>query len=168
MNEWMMNDDDPKRFCDFFFIEINFRWNKHIQFSKICEKLFSIGKKSDFKFQNRGYFGQKNMPQISWNFGHNYFTERWFTIFRQKISKTFLSGQKSNFKFQNRGYFAKKNLSQMSWNFGHNYFTERWFTIFRQKISKTFLSGQKSNFNFQNRGYFAKKKCFANLLKLQS
>ena len=39
----------------FFFIEINFRWKKYIQFSKICEKLFSIGKKSDFKFQNRGY-----------------------------------------------------------------------------------------------------------------
>ena len=77
------------------------------------QKLFSIGKKSDFKFQNRGYFGQKNIPQISWNFGHNYFTERWFTIFRQKISKTFLNGQKSNFKSQNRGYFGKKILRKV-------------------------------------------------------
>ena len=105
---WLMKE---KVSLIFFFSEIKSTWKKIAVFSKICEKLFSIGKKYDFKFQNRGYFGQKNMPQISWNFGHNYFTERWFTIFRQKISKTFLSGQKSNFKFQNRGYFGLKKYS---------------------------------------------------------
>ena len=120
--KWSESEVRQKRFSDFFllFIEIKSRWKKFAVFSKICEKLFSIGKKSDFKFQNRGYFVKKNIPQISWNFGHNYFTERWFMIFRQKISKTFLSGQKSNFNFQNRGYFAKKNVPQICWNFSHN------------------------------------------------
>ena len=32
-------------------------------------KTFFFRKKSNFKFQNRGYFG-KNVPQNSWNFGH--------------------------------------------------------------------------------------------------
>ena len=114
---WMIQKVSP---IFFFFIEIKSRWKKFAVFSKICEKLFSIGKKSDFKFQNRGYFGQKNMPQISWNFGHNYFTERWFTVFRQKISKTFSSGQKSNFNFKIGGILPKKNIPQISWNFRHN------------------------------------------------
>ena len=64
---------ETKKVLWFFlvFIEIKSRWKKIAVFSKICEKLFSIGKKSDFKFQNRGYFPKKNVPQISWNFGHN-------------------------------------------------------------------------------------------------
>ena len=106
-----------KRFSDFFllFIEIKSRWKKFAVFSKICEKLFSIGKKSDFKFQNRGYFVKKNIPQISWNFGHNYFTERWFMIFRQKISKTFLSGQKSNFNFQKHKKIQRTKKKKKKW-----------------------------------------------------
>ena len=37
----------------------------------VFRKTFSIGKKSDFKFQNRGILWKKNVPQICWNFGHN-------------------------------------------------------------------------------------------------
>ena len=65
----MMNDDDddPKMFSDFLgvFSEIKFRWNKCAEFWKILKKLFFSGKKSNFKFQNRGYFGKKNVPQNS-------------------------------------------------------------------------------------------------------
>ena len=52
---------DQKRFSDFLgvFSEIKFRWNKCAAIWKICEKHFFTGKKSDFKFQNRGYFGKK-------------------------------------------------------------------------------------------------------------
>ena len=50
-----------KMFSDFLgvFLEIRFRWNKCAAIWKICEKHFFTGKKSDFKFQNRGYFGKK-------------------------------------------------------------------------------------------------------------
>ena len=53
---------DQKMFSDFLgvFSEIRFRWNKCAAIWKICEKHFFTGKKSDFKFQNRGYFGKKN------------------------------------------------------------------------------------------------------------
>jgi len=59
--------NDPKMFSDFLgvFLEFKFRWKKCAVFWKICEKLFFSGKKSNFKFQNRGYFGKKNVPQIS-------------------------------------------------------------------------------------------------------
>ena len=73
----MMNDDDDddekKMFSDFlvFFLEIKFRWKKFPVFWKIWETLFLPEKKSNFKFLNRRYFGEKNVPQISWNFGHN-------------------------------------------------------------------------------------------------
>ena len=53
------------------FSEIKFRWNKCAAIWKICEKHFFTGKKSDFKFQNRGYFRKKNVPQNLSNFGHN-------------------------------------------------------------------------------------------------
>ena len=36
----------------------------------VFRKTFSIGKKSNFNFQNRGYFVKKNIPQMCWNFGH--------------------------------------------------------------------------------------------------
>ena len=72
----MMNDDDdddPKMFSDFLgvFSELKFRWNKCAEFWKILKKLFFCGKKSNFKFQNPGYFGEKNVLQNSLNFGHN-------------------------------------------------------------------------------------------------
>ena len=56
-----------KKFSDFFdfFLELKFRWEKFAVFWKIFEKLFFSGKKSNFKFQNPGYFGEKNVPQIS-------------------------------------------------------------------------------------------------------
>ena len=64
----MMNDDDEtKMFSDFFifFLEIKFGWKKFAVFWKILKNLFFCGKKSNFNFQNRGYFGGKNVPQIS-------------------------------------------------------------------------------------------------------
>ena len=69
-----------------------------------------IVKKSNFKFQKWCYLSKKNIPKISWNFGHNYFIERWFSIFRQKISKTFLSRQKSNFTSKIGGILGKKKF----------------------------------------------------------
>ena len=57
----MMKNDEKKMFSDFLgvFLEIKFRWNKCAEFWKILKKLFFSGKKSNFKFQNRGYFGKK-------------------------------------------------------------------------------------------------------------
>ena len=75
-------------------------------FQQKISQTFLSGKKSNFNFQNRGYFREKNVPQISLNFGHNQFIVRSLTIFQQLFSKSFLSRQKSNFNFQNRGYFG--------------------------------------------------------------
>ena len=78
----MMNDDDddPKMFRKFLetrhtfstpkvifliFLEIKFTWKKFAVFWKILKNLFFCGKKSNLNFQNRGYFGKKNVPQIS-------------------------------------------------------------------------------------------------------
>ena len=118
-------------------------------------KTFLFGKYSNFNFQNRGYFGQKNIPQISWNLGHGFFIERWFTILRQKISKKISSGKKSNLNFQNRGYFGKKifcKFLQTSVIIS----LKRGYLRYFSKIFHFFLSWQKSNFKFQNRGYFGK------------
>ena len=51
----------PKRFPDFCskFYQIKFTAYKSSVFWKICEKLFLSEKKSNFKFQNRGYFPKK-------------------------------------------------------------------------------------------------------------
>ena len=38
---------------------------------KKFQKIFLSGRKSNFKFQNRGYFGKKNIPQFFLNFCHN-------------------------------------------------------------------------------------------------
>ena len=43
-----------------FFLEIYFRWKKCAVFWEICEKLFFSEKKSNFKFENLGYFEKKN------------------------------------------------------------------------------------------------------------
>ena len=52
------------------FCHMKFRWTYFFPiWKKNAEKILS-GKKSNFKFQNRGYFGKKNSPQIFWNFGH--------------------------------------------------------------------------------------------------
>ena len=75
---WMMNDqwwwmmNDPKMFRKFletsFIISLK---KENLPYLAVFRKTFFIGKYSNFNFQNRGYFGQKNIPQISWNFGHN-------------------------------------------------------------------------------------------------
>ena len=85
---------------------MKFRWTYFFPIWKKNAEKFLSGKKSNIKFQNRGYFGEKNVPQISLNFGHNQFIVRSLTIFQQLFSKSFLSRQKSNFNFQNRGYFG--------------------------------------------------------------
>ena len=56
-----------KSFSDFLgvFIEMKFRWNKCAVIWKICEKLFFSGKKSNFKFENWGYF-EKNDQIPHW------------------------------------------------------------------------------------------------------
>ena len=61
------DDDETKMFSDFFifFLEIKFTWKKFAVFWKILKNLFFCGKKSNLNFQNRGYFGEKNVPQIS-------------------------------------------------------------------------------------------------------
>ena len=45
----------------FVFLEIKFWWKKFAVFWKICEKIFFSGKKSNFKFENRGYFEKKKL-----------------------------------------------------------------------------------------------------------
>ena len=52
-----------KSFSDFLgvFSETKFRWNKCAKIWKICEKLFFNGKKSNFKFENTGYFEKKKL-----------------------------------------------------------------------------------------------------------
>ena len=51
----------PKKFLWFLwkFTEMKFRWKKFAVFWKILKNLFFCGKKSNFNFQNRGYFGKK-------------------------------------------------------------------------------------------------------------
>ena len=75
-------------------------------FQQKISKTFLSGQKSNFNFQNRGYFGQKK-------YSVNFFKLQSQLVYRKvikhisaKIFKKFLSGQKSNFNFQNRGYFG--------------------------------------------------------------
>ena len=56
----MMMNDEKKMFSDFFFLEIKFGWNKFSGKKKMLKKLFFCGKKSNFKFQNPGYFGSNS------------------------------------------------------------------------------------------------------------
>ena len=60
---WWMVEKKVLRFRSKF-VQMKFRLYKCAEFWKICEKLFFTGKKSNFKFQNRGYFRTKNVPQI--------------------------------------------------------------------------------------------------------
>ena len=114
-----------KGFSDFlgFFLETKFRQKKCVVFWKIFEKLFFSGKKSNFKFQNGGYFGEKNLNPhgqqalFSMKKGFSdflgFFLEIKFrykkcAVFWEIFEKLFLSGKKSNSKFQK------------SWNSGSN------------------------------------------------
>ena len=57
----MMNDDDdPKMFSDFFFFRNKVWIEKNCGILENLEKTFFTGKKSNFNFQNWGYFGKKN------------------------------------------------------------------------------------------------------------
>jgi len=82
----------------------------------VFRKTFSIGKKSNFNFQNRGYFLEKNNPpkKFLWFFYFFYRNKpqvkKKYPIF-ENFSKKFSIGKKSDFKFQNRGYFVKKKYA---------------------------------------------------------
>ena len=70
----MMNDDDDDEKKMFFklaeILLILSSEKEKIFVLAVFWKTFSIGKKSNFNFQNRGYFVKKNIPQMCWNFGH--------------------------------------------------------------------------------------------------
>ena len=76
---------------------------------KICrilenlQKTFFTGKKSDFNFQNPGYFGQKKFPFFFF-FRKKVLMEKIWGIL-ENLQKLFLVEKKSDFKFQNREYF---------------------------------------------------------------
>ena len=64
---WWMVEKNVLRFCSKFF-QMKLTAYKCAVFWKICEKLFFTGKKSDSKFENRGYFVVKKVPLIFWFF----------------------------------------------------------------------------------------------------
>ena len=66
-----MNDDEQKMFFKLaeILLIISSEKEKFLVLA-VFRKTFSIGKKSNFNFQNRGYFVKKNIPQMCWNFGH--------------------------------------------------------------------------------------------------
>ena len=98
---------DPKRFVDFFvFYRNKLQVNFFLPISKNLRKTFFIGKKSDFKFQNRGFLGAKNVLEICWSFTHKFF---FVFLFLAVLRKTVLIRKKSDFKFQNRGEKESKS-----------------------------------------------------------
>ena len=73
-------------------------------FFENLRKTFSIGKKSDFKFQNRGMMMiQKGSLTFLFFYRNEVQVEKNLPFF-ENMRKTFSIGQKSDFKFQNRGY----------------------------------------------------------------
>ena len=90
----------------------------HVISAKISKTLLS-GKKSDFKFKNRGYFGKK-MFRKSFETSLIISLEKDNFPYLAVLRKTFLIGKYSNFNFQNRGYFGEKNIPQSSSNFGQS------------------------------------------------
>ena len=97
-----------KSFCDFFFIEIKFRWNKHIQFSKICEKNFLSEKNPTSSFKIGGIWWSKKVLWFFYFFFRKKLQVNFFLPIFENLRKTFSFGKKSDFKFQNREYFVKK------------------------------------------------------------
>ena len=69
MNEWMMNEKKMFFKLAEILLIISSEKEKFLVLA-VFRKTFSIGKKSNFNFQNRGYFVKKNIPQMCWNFGH--------------------------------------------------------------------------------------------------
>ena len=53
----------------FYFLKINFRWNKFFSISKIVTSLFLSMKKIDFKVEIRNFCGKKVL-WFCWNFAH--------------------------------------------------------------------------------------------------
>ena len=134
---------------------MKFRVNKCAKiWKKNAEKNLS-GKKSNFNFQNRGYFRKKIIRK-------SFETSVIISLKNEKfpilgvLCKTFFIGKKSNFNFQNRGYFRKKIIRK-------SFETSVIISLKKEKfpilgvLCKTFFIGKYSNFNFQNRGYFVKK-----------
>ena len=72
MNEWWMNDE-KKMFSDFY--ENLQKWSlgekKFANFGKSWKNFFLLEKNPTSSFKIGGILGKKNVPQISWNFGHN-------------------------------------------------------------------------------------------------
>ena len=68
-DEWMMNEKKMFFKLAEILLIISSEKEKFLVLA-IFRKTFSIGKKSNFNFQNRGYFVKKNIPQMCWNFGH--------------------------------------------------------------------------------------------------
>ena len=95
-----------------FFLEIKFRWKK-------SAKNFFSGKKSDFKFQNRCYFGKKlfrifleSSVIISLRGGDSRY---WAKTFKNIFKWT-----KIRLQFSKSGVFRGKKVSQIFSNFAYN------------------------------------------------
>ena len=61
----MMNDDDETKMFRIFFFRNELQVKKNCRILEKNAGKIVNGKKSNFKFQNRGYFGKINIPQNS-------------------------------------------------------------------------------------------------------
>ena len=94
----------------FFFLEINFRRKKFGVFSKICEKLFFTGKKSNFKFKIGGIFGKKVIKKVSliFFFFRNKLQAKKIWRILENLRKTFFLPEKNPTSSWKIGGISKK------------------------------------------------------------
>ena len=95
----------------FFFYRNEVQVEKILPFFENLRKTFSIGKKSDFKFQNRGMMMIQKGTLIFLFFYRNKVQVNFFLPIFENLQKMFSIGKKSDFKVKIRDFCDPKRFS---------------------------------------------------------